>query len=105
MRLARAAALTLSIKRRRLSLPRRNGKEDELLPHSKFPLILRGHIANVSSLFCFHSLILFVSFLLSDAATAVRPLSAGDPVERLLLSLPSTKVSIEFCLRKPPGSV
>lgn len=36
--------------------------------HSAFRLILRAHIASVSSLLRFHSLILFVSFLLSDAA-------------------------------------
>lgn len=34
----------------------------------------------------FYSLILFVSFLLSDAADAVRPRGAGGPLNRLLLS-------------------
>lgn len=36
--------------------------------HSAFRLILRAHTVSVSSLLRFHSLILFVSFLLSDAA-------------------------------------
>lgn len=58
--------------------------------HSAFCLIPCAHIASVSSLLCLHSLILFVSFLLSDAAVSL--LSVGGPVNRLLpLSLLPSK--------------
>lgn len=70
------------------------------LCHSAFFLIWCVQIASVSSLLYLHSLILFVSFLLSDAA--VCPLCVGGPVNSLplLSSLSFTKTSNEFCLHK-----